>query len=46
MRHELDAAVTFTHFLADNRVTRFPSNMEIVRSNDGGEVLEEDFGAL
>ena len=46
MRHKSDAAEMFRHFLADNRATRFPSDVEIVRSDDGGESLEGAFGAL
>ena len=41
-----DAAETFRQFLADNRATRFPSDVEIARPDEGGEFLERAFGAL
>ena len=46
MHHKSDAAETFRQFLADNRAPRCPSDVEIVRSEDGGDFVERAFGAL
>ena len=37
MRHKLDAAEMFEHFLADTRAGDVPSQVVIVRSDGGGE---------
>ena len=45
VRHKSDAAESFRQFVADNRATRFPSDVKIVRSDDGGEFLEHGVGS-
>ena len=44
--HKYDAASAFDKFLADLRVEGTPSEVVIVRSDDGGEFMEETFGKL
>ena len=44
--HKYDAASAFEKFLADLRVEGTPSEVVIVRSDDGGEFMEEKFGKL
>ena len=46
MRHKSDAAEKLRQFFADNRATRFPSDVEMVKSDYGGEFLEGALGAL
>ena len=46
LRHKSDAAETFRQYLADNRATRFPSDVAIVRSDGVVEYLEGDFGVF
>ena len=46
MRHKSDAAEAFRRFYAENRATKFPFDVEIVRSDDGGDFLERAFRAL
>ena len=44
--HKYDAGSTFEKFLADLRVEGTPSEVVIVRSDDGGEFMEGKFGKL
>ena len=44
--HKHDAASAFENFLADLRVEGTPSEVMIVRSDDGGEIMEGKFGKL
>ena len=44
--HKHDAASAFEKFLADLRVEDTPSEVVIVRSDDGGEFMEGKFGKL
>ena len=45
MRLKSDSVTLFEQFLADERVARIPSAVEVVRSDKGGE-LKEDFAKL
>ena len=45
--HKCDAADTlFAKFLSDLRLEEIPSEVVVIRSNDGGEFSEEKFGKL
>ena len=44
--HKHDAASAFEKLLADLRVEGTPSEVVIVRSDDGGELVEGKFGKL
>ena len=44
--HKYDAASAFGKFLADLRVEGTPSEVVIVKSDDGGELMEGKFGKL
>ena len=44
--HKYGAASSFEKFLADLRVEGTPSQVVIVRSDDGGEVIKGKFGKL
>ena len=44
--HKHDAASAFEKFLADLRVEGTPSEVVIVRADDGGELMEGKFGKL
>ena len=44
--HKSDAAYTFAIFLSYLRVEGIPSEVVMVRSNDGGEFSEETFGKM
>ena len=44
--HTSDAADTFGKFLSDLRVERIPSEVVVIRSDDGGEFSEGKFGKL
>ncbi|CAN0397182.1 unnamed protein product, partial [Hapterophycus canaliculatus] len=46
LRHKSDAASAFESFLADVRADGTPSEVLIVRSDNGGEFFEGDFGKL
>ena len=41
--HKYDAASTFDKFLADLRVEGTPSEVVMIRSDDGGEFIEGKF---
>ena len=44
--HKYDAASAFMKFLADLGVEGTPSEVMIVRSDDGGKIMEGKFGKL
>ena len=44
--HESDAADTFAKFLSDLRLEGIPSEIVVIRSDDGGEFSEGKFGKL
>ena len=44
--HKSDAAEAFKHFLADLKVEGIPSEVMVVRSDNGGEFTQGEFGQL
>ena len=46
MRHKSDAAMAFKRFLADVRADGFPSEVQIVRSDNGGEFFGKAFRSV
>ena len=46
LRHKSDAAMAFKRFLADVRADGFPSEVQIVRSDNGGEFFGKAFRSV